>query len=211
MSNYLTIDGEFCSSLIIDRSEFICRVKGIENEEQAKEFIAQVKKKEPFSSSNCYAYIADEKGLNQKFSDDGEPQGTAGLPMLNVLKNKKLFKTVAIVTRYYGGIKLGAGGLVRAFGNSVVKCLDGAKVLDMQLATRVEINIDYFDYSGLLRFLESQPAKIISTNYEDKVCLEIAIKKTDDNSINLFQKALADFFNGKVSVKIIKEGYFNFN
>ena len=88
---FCTVKGEKENLIVIERSKFICNIKGVENEEEAKEFIDLIRKKHSLATHNCYAYIADDKGLVQKFSDDGEPQGTAGLPMLEVLKNKRIF------------------------------------------------------------------------------------------------------------------------
>ena len=137
-----SVEGEIFFSLVIfkssaeslsnARSKFICSIKPVLDEVDAKKFIDTIKKKHSLATHNCYAYIADDKGLIQKFSDDGEPQGTAGLPMLEVLKNKRMFKTVAVVTRYFGGIKLGTGGLTKAYGNSVVECLNTSKILQME-------------------------------------------------------------------------------
>jgi uncharacterized YigZ family protein len=129
---YFTVDGETENVIVIERSKFICYLSHCENEEDAKNFISAIKKQNSLANHNCYAYIADDFGLVQKFSDDGEPQGTAGLPMLDVLKAKKLFKTVVVVTRYFGGIKLGTGGLTRAYGGSVVSALEKAEIITME-------------------------------------------------------------------------------
>ena len=88
-NGYFTVDGEFENTIVIERSKFICSVKGINDESEAKQFVEEIRKKHSLANHNCYAYIADEKGLVQKFSDAGEPQGTAGMPMLEVLKSKK--------------------------------------------------------------------------------------------------------------------------
>ena len=101
-SSYFTVLSEYENTIIIERSKFICYIKHVENEQEAKSFVELIRKKHSLATHNCYAYIADDKGLIQKFSDDGEPQGTAGLPMLEVLKNKRVFKTCAVVTRYFG-------------------------------------------------------------------------------------------------------------
>ena len=103
---FFTLTEETENVIVIERSKFICNVKPINNEEEARAFIEEIRKRHSLANHCCYAYIADDKGLIQKFSDAGEPQGTAGLPMLEVLKNKRLYKTVAVVTRFFGGIKL---------------------------------------------------------------------------------------------------------
>ena len=143
ISGFFTVKEEAENVIVIERSKFICNVKGVNNEEDAKAFIDTIRKRHSLANHNCYAYISDDKGLIQKFSDAGEPQGTAGLPMLEVLKNKRMYKTVAVVTRYFGGIKLGTGGLTRAYGGSVSECLNKAKIADMQKATVIKILLDY--------------------------------------------------------------------
>ena len=150
---YLTVSKEVENLIVIERSKFICNIKGVEDEVDAKNYIEQLRKKHSLATHSCYAYIADEKGLVQKFSDAGEPQGTAGLPMLEVLKNKKIYKTVAVVTRYFGGIKLGTGGLTRAYSGSVSAGLELAKIIDVQPIVKINIKPEYDQYSKLLKLL----------------------------------------------------------
>lgn len=210
MSGYLTVKDNVCDKTVIERSEFICRIKHVETEQEAKDFILEVKKLESLATHNCYAYIADDKGLVQKFSDDGEPSGTAGMPMLSVLKNKNLFKIVAVVTRYFGGIKLGAGGLVRAYSGAVNDCLKKAQILDMQPAELVCIIIDYENYSNLLRFLEGKEIKVISTNFENQVKVNLAVKLDSQGNADWFYLALNNYFNGKVTAKGVGKDFFAF-
>ena len=122
--SYLSVKKPAESEIVIEKSRFICSVSPVNGEEDAKNFVSEVKAKHKTATHNCYAFIADENGLSIKFSDDGEPQGTAGMPMLEVLKNKKLFKVATVVTRYFGGIKLGAGGLTRAYTKACAGVLD---------------------------------------------------------------------------------------
>ena len=204
---YFTVKDQTENLIVIERSKFICNIKGVENEEDAKAFIESIRKKHSLANHNCYAYIADDKGLIQKFSDDGEPQGTAGLPMLEVLKNKKMYKTVAVVTRYFGGIKLGTGGLTRAYGGSVSECLAKAKILDMQESTFLHINLEYEWYSKLLKLLTSPEVSIISTNFENTVLIDFAVKA--DKAQDLIDK-ITDVFNGKLFVENKGSGFFAF-
>lgn len=206
-NNYLTIDGHFENTLVIERSKFICNIKGVQNEVEAKEFVAEIKKAHSLATHNCYAYIADENGFNQKFSDDGEPQGTAGLPMLEVLKNKNIFKCVAVVTRYFGGIKLGKGGLTRAYSGSVVNCLDNAKIVKMQKCAFVELKFDYENYSNFLRFISEKEVKIVETEFLNDVRCLVAINL---DGFEIFLKELENFLIGRVSFKKIKEDYVAF-
>lgn len=206
MKEFFTIEGKFDNTTVIERSKFICYIKGIEDEEDAKNFIAEIKKLNSLATHNCYAYIADSDGLVQKFSDDGEPQGTAGLPMLEVLKARKLYKTVAVVTRYFGGIKLGTGGLTRAYSGAVTTCLDNAKIINLKEAVILELPFNYEDYSKFLN-AKFNGIKIVSTDFDQEVKVVIAVQKTLKEE---FVLAVLDAFNGKIQPKIIKEEFFGF-
>ena len=208
MEDYLTIDGEFENLVVIERSKFICYCKGVQDEEDAKDFISKINKINSLATHNCYAYISDEKGLVQKFSDDGEPQGTAGMPMLEVLRAKKIYKSVAVVTRYFGGIKLGAGGLVRAYSGSVAECIDKCKVVNMRSAVFYEVNSDYENYSKLLNLSSKKSYLIINSKFGDKISLTFAVVLKEESD---FLQALSDLFKGKADCKKIKEDYYKFN
>lgn len=203
---YLTIDGLTENTTVIERSKFICVIRGVENEDKAKDFIASVKKQHSLANHNCYAYIADEKGLIQKFSDDGEPQGTAGMPMLEILRAKGLYKTVAVVTRYFGGIKLGTGGLVRAYSGAVAECVDKAKILNLNLAVIFEVYPDYDGYAKLFK-LYSDQIKCVSTEFGEKITVKIAVI---NNRATDFITNLNDAFSGKIDYKEIGEEFFPF-
>ncbi len=204
---YFTVKNETENLIVIERSKFICNIKGVTDEDDAKAFIESVRKKHSLANHNCYAYIADDKGLIQKFSDDGEPQGTAGLPMLEVLKNKKMYKTVAVVTRYFGGIKLGTGGLTRAYGGSVSECLSKAVILDMQESNFLHINLEYEWYSKLLKLLTTAEVSIIGTDFSNTVTVDFAVKT--DKTKDLIDK-ITDVFNGKLLVENKGSGFFAF-
>jgi len=196
-NSFFTVKGQTENTIIIEHSKFICYIKGVEAENDAKAFIETIRKKHSLANHNCYAYIADDKGLIQKFSDDGEPQGTAGLPMLEVLKNKKIYKTVAVVTRYFGGIKLGTGGLTRAYSGSVSECLNKCEVLDMQPSFFLETELDYEGYSRLLKVLTGDNVRVISTDFLNIVTVKFAVKEEFKSSII---KRLSDAFNGKIQI-----------
>ena len=204
---YFTVSGETENLIVIERSKFICNISHVENEEQARAFIESIRKRHSLANHNCYAYIADEKGLVQKFSDDGEPQGTAGLPMLEVLKNKKIFKTVAVVTRYFGGIKLGTGGLTRAYGGSVVECLSKSAVVDMQPAVILNVYPDYEGYSRLLKLISNSNVAVIETLFENNVIVKIAVK---EQFVEDFKAKLIDSFNGKIKISDLGCEYYAF-
>lgn len=206
-SGYFTVTERVENTTVIERSKFICSISGINNEAEAKEFIEKVRKTHSLATHNCYAYIADDKGLIQKFSDDGEPQGTAGLPMLEVLKNKKMYKTVAVVTRYFGGIKLGTGGLTRAYGGAVSDALAISKIADMQQADILSVTLDYEGYSRLIKLLTADGVAVVGTEFDNQVNVKFAVKSEIKDK---FLSKLVDAFNGKIEILEISKGYYPF-
>ena len=146
---YLTVDGVKENTVEIKRSKFIATLSHVESGEDAEAFVRAVRKRYPDATHNCYAYIADELGNETRFSDDGEPGGTAGQPMLEVLRKKGIVKAAVVVTRYFGGIKLGAGGLVAAYTDSVSEVLDAAGIRRMTECAEVTVECDYSDHSAI--------------------------------------------------------------
>lgn len=146
---YLTVDGVTENTVEIKRSKFIATLSHVESGEDAEAFVRAVRKRYPDATHNCYAYIADELGNETRFSDDGEPGGTAGQPMLEVLRKKGIVKAAVVVTRYFGGIKLGAGGLVAAYTDSVSEVLDAAGIRRMTECAEVTVKCDYSDHSAI--------------------------------------------------------------
>lgn len=210
MSGYFCVSDECERTEIIERSKFICYLKGIENEEEAKAFVSEIRKRHSLATHNCYAYIADEKGLVQKFSDDGEPQGTAGLPMLNVLKNKKIYKTVAVVTRYFGGIKLGTGGLSRAYGGAVSECLKKTELCDMQPADLFSVTTDYEGYTRLIGTRFPEGIKVSQTTFGEKTATDFIVKNENENLSKEFASRVAEILKGKAEISKKSSGYYRF-
>ncbi len=205
MTCFKTVVGEAESVSVIERSKFICLIKGINDETEAKEFITSARKRYPLATHYCYAYIADENGLNQKFSDDGEPHGTAGQPILNALKSQGVYKTVAVVVRYFGGIKLGTGGLSRAYGGAAAETLKNADIRTYSAAEFYKIELSYAQYkkfSGL-----SGDFKTVGIEYGDGVSVKIAVKQEDAET---FLKNTAETFGGEVVAEKVGTGYFAF-
>ena len=149
-----TIVKDYQHEIVIEKSRFICTLKKVNNEEEAQEFIKAVKKEYWDATHNCSAYLIDD--LAQRSSDDGEPSGTAGLPMLEVLRKNKLTNTAAVVTRYFGGIKLGAGGLVRAYTNSVAEAVRGSGIAEKVLISRFSFSYDLNAVGKILNILYQQ-------------------------------------------------------
>lgn len=207
MKSYFSVVGEYECEYVIERSRFITYVKHVENEDDAKNFVAAIKKKNSLATHNCYAYVADEDGFVRKFSDDGEPQGTAGMPMLEVLKNRNLRKTAVVVTRYFGGIKLGAGGLVRAYSKAACDGLDGARIAEFIFAVKLKIVLEYDGYAKFLKFNENRKVAVTDTKFESNVTVLLSVPEYDAEKYII---DLKDYFNGKVVVNVIDKQYFPF-
>ena len=206
MSSYKTVVGEAESVTVIERSKFICSLKGVKDEEEAKEYVDFIRKKYSIANHNCYAYIADEKGLIQKFSDAGEPQGTAGMPMLNVLKSQGIYKVVAVVTRYFGGIKLGTGGLARAYSGAVISALNSATVKELFKADFISVNLSYSLYK---KFSALNVGTVISVDYDEEVTVRIAVK-VDNGGAESAVKNIKEVLGDAVTVKMEDGGFFPF-
>lgn len=140
---YLAIKGFGEKEIVINKSRFICSVNRANTKEEALEFIKSIKKTHYNATHNCYAYIIGENRLIQKSSDDGEPSGTAGIPILEVLKKFNLTDTVCVVTRYFGGIKLGASGLIRAYSTSCSETINEVGIIEKKLMQLIDIELDY--------------------------------------------------------------------
>ena len=201
----LTVSGENESEKVIEKSRFLTYSAHIESEEEAREFLAKIRAKHSLATHVCYAFVADKLGNLCRFSDDGEPQGTAGMPILDVLKNKGLYETVVAVVRYFGGIKLGAGGLVRAYSSSASENLDGAKICCVELCSELSLFVEYTGLDAVQKYLSSRPCSLLSSDYGERVQLLVAVKKAEEEE---FCESLVDYMQGKVTVEKRRE-YFS--
>lgn len=201
---YFTIYQNGEHQIEIKKSKFICHLFRIENEAQAKEYIAKIKKEHYKANHNCSAYMLGENFEIQRSTDDGEPSGTAGVPMLEVLKKNQLQNTLAIVTRYFGGIKLGAGGLIRAYSTSVSEALKEIGIVQGKLQQLLDITIDYHQLGKLQNYLENEQISIQEINYLEQITVKIAI---DINQCESFQNALIDLFNNQLSIQLLNQSY----
>ena len=196
MKEYSTLENKlYVAENVIEKSRFIAYVKGIASVEEAVDFVAQIKKKHFDATHNCYGYIFDDKA---KFSDDGEPQGTAGMPIYECIKNCKLNRVVVVVTRYFGGIKLGAGGLVRAYNGTASLGLNGARRVEMRNCSTVDVKVDY----SLLKVAQrvaNDKALMQNVIYDTDVCLQYLV--LDENVQNL-RDTLVEKTNGQVKITI---------
>ena len=203
--SFKTVIGQAESVTVIERSKFICSLKGVKDEEDAKEFVNFIRNKYSIANHNCYCYIADEKGLVRKFSDAGEPQGTAGLPMLNALSGRGICKTVAVVTRYFGGIKLGTGGLARAYSGAVIKALENAEIKELSEAKFITAEIPYEKFRIAERLTIGEVAE---TNFGERVTVTFAVKAENAEKLYAWLK---DAFSGEAIISAEKDGYHAFS
>ena len=173
-----TIVKDFRQEIVIEKSRFICTLKKVHSEAEAQEFIKTIKKEFWDATHNCSAYIVDE--MAQRSSDDGEPSGTAGLPMLEVLRKNKLTNTAAVVTRYFGGIKLGAGGLVRAYTNSVAEAVKSTGIAQKVLVSKFSFIYDLNEVGKILKILyQQQLFEIADVEYGLKAKVILKMKDSD--------------------------------
>jgi len=199
---YRTADGEFQTRYEILRSVFICTTRGVNSFEEGMEFCRAVAKKYSDATHNCYAINALD---GQKFSDDGEPQGTGGQPIMQVIKNKGLVNVACVVTRYFGGIKLGAGGLCGAYTKSAAECLDVAKVVTKKLSCEAELRLDYNEYAVFNALAKNRGYIVTNTDYHDFVDTTFVFPVGKKEEVEEEVKRLT---SGKKQLKILRETFF---
>ena len=181
----------------IKKSRFICHAKRVYSEEEARDFITAIKKEHYKATHNCSAFIVGERSEIKRTSDDGEPSGTAGVPMLGVLENHNLTNVCVVVTRYFGGIKLGAGGLIRAYAGSVALAVKEIGIIEIKEQAGIQIHMTYAQYQEYGNFLKEHNLIELETNFTDQVDTMIFIDKEKKDSI---KADLIEFFNGKVTL-----------
>ncbi|WP_214721898.1 YigZ family protein [Exiguobacterium sp. s192] len=192
--NYYTVKENGFHEIIIQKSRFITYLARATSEQEAQSFIADLKKKHHDANHNCSAYVIGERNEIQKANDDGEPSGTAGVPMLEVLKKRNLRNTVVVVTRYFGGIKLGGGGLIRAYGSSVSEALNAVGIVERVAHDLVEITVDYTWLGKLENELRATPHIIDQIHYLDQVKIDVWVEKS---AVPLFLDWMTNLTNGQ--------------
>ena len=181
----------------IKKSRFICHAKRVYSEEEARDFITAIKKEHYKATHNCSAFIIGERSEIKRTSDDGEPSGTAGVPMLGVLENHNLTNVCVVVTRYFGGIKLGAGGLIRAYAGSVALAVKEIGIIEIKEQAGITIQMSYTQYQEYSNFLKEHDLMELETNFTEQVDTMIYVDKEEKENI---KASLVEFFNGKVTL-----------
>ena len=181
----------------IKKSRFICHIKRVTTENEARNFIQDVKKEHYKATHNCSAFILGERSEMKRSSDDGEPSGTAGVPMLGVLENQQLTNVCAVVTRYFGGIKLGAGGLIRAYSSNVALAIKEIGIVHIKEQLGLRIALSYSQYQELPNLLKANHLQEQDTSFTEQVQTTIFVDKNDKDSMI---EGLIELFNGKVDI-----------
>ena len=199
--NYLTIAKEGSDEFVERKSRFMGFIKPVTTEEEALSFIREKQKKYWDATHNVYAYVL-EGGNLCRFSDDGEPQGTAGIPVLDVLRKEGLTDCVVVVTRYFGGILLGAGGLVRAYSHGAKIAVDAGGVVEMRKCLLGEIVCDYAQYGMIPAILADHGATLTDTQFGEAVTVSFSIPREGQGSL---EAAVIDRSNGRLTATFIGE------
>ena len=194
---YRTIRQDGQAQEEIKKSRFICHAKRVYSEEEARDFIAAIKKEHYKATHNCSAFIVGEKSEIKRTSDDGEPSGTAGVPMLGVMENHQLTNVCFVVTRYFGGIKLGAGGLIRAYAGSVALAIKEIGLIEIKERAGLRLKMSYSQYQNFDNFLKAENLIEFDTEFTDLVATTIYIDKQEKEPL---EQKLVEFFNGKIQI-----------
>ena len=185
---FKTIDQNIEAEIVEKKSKFIANVFYVESVEEAEEYIRKIKKEHKLARHNCYAFsVFSREGITDRFSDDGEPSGTAGAPMLNIISSKKITNILVVVTRYFGGILLGTGGLVRAYTGTFQEALDKVNIIEKELGKFVRFVVSYQDLEKFKYYLKQNEIDIINSNFTENVEIEVDIteKKLEELELRL--------------------------
>lgn len=196
MESFLTVLSEETSEYVEKRSRFIATLRHCETEQQATDFINEMRSKYWDAKHNVFAYSL-KQGELCRFSDDGEPHGTAGKPMLDVILGSGVTDVAVVVTRYFGGVLLGTGGLVRAYSKATQDVLQKSEVYIMLPCTSFRIECEYTDHSKLVNLISSFEGNVDNTEYTEKITVEFSLK---DEFISDFSKKLSEIFSARLNL-----------
>ena len=202
--DYYTIEGHIKEEETIKKSRFIVNCFHIESEAQVEEILKNIQKEHYKATHNCYAYVIGENKDIQKFNDDGEPSGTAGKPILEAILHKELTNILVIVTRYFGGTKLGAGGLIRSYSGVATLGIDKSILIKMQFSALLEITCEYTYFGKIKDYLEKNDLREEEVTYEANVTVMVYVPFDEKEKLH---KNLVELTNDQVKVQIIREEY----
>ena len=205
LTEYRTVYIGNDAEIVEKKSRFIATVEPVHSEEEALAFIEKLKKQYWNATHNCFAYVIGERFQTQRCSDDGEPQGTAGKPMLDVLLGEEIHDVVVVVTRYFGGTLLGTGGLVRAYSKSVQEGLAASKIITKMYGCKLEIDTDYTGLGKIQYILGQRGVTILHSEYTDKVKLQVLLPIDDVEEV---AAEIIEGTNGQADIEKEKDCWF---
>lgn len=191
-NDYKTIKQSASDEFIVNKSRFIGYASPCQTEEEALAFLKSIREKHKDATHNCYAYVIGENAGIMRYNDDGEPGGTAGLPMMEVLKARQVVNCCVVVTRYFGGVLLGAGGLVRAYSHGCAIALNAAQVVRMQLSKRLLLDVPYPLWDRVNHALKSLPVLMEDTSFGASVEANLLVRALDAEEVGQKLTALTD-------------------
>ncbi|MFC5711367.1 YigZ family protein [Thalassorhabdus alkalitolerans] len=197
LTSYYTVKPSGEKEIVIQKSRFIAFVQRAETEEEAQDFINKIKKEHWNATHNCSAYMIGEHDQIQKANDDGEPSGTAGVPILEVLKKRQLKDTVVVVTRYFGGIKLGAGGLIRAYGNATTEGINATGVVERKLMQEYNTTVDYTWLGKVENELHQSSYLLKNIDYGEMVQINTYVPVSESEQ---FEGWMTNLTNGQAAI-----------
>ena len=202
MTSYRTLLQSAHNEYVVQKSRFIGHASPVKTQEEALAYLADIRQKYRDASHNCFAYIIGQNAGIMRYSDDGEPGGTAGLPIIQVMKARGVVDAAVVVTRYFGGVLLGAGGLVRAYSHTCALALDAAKVCEMHPTERWLFEVAYPLWDRVKHLLKSQPICVEDTEFATGVTFGLLVKAADADAI---QKELATVTDGQITALMVDE------
>lgn len=205
MTEYLSVKAPHTHTLVIEKSRFIARCFPVTSLAEAEKILQNIRKTDYDATHHCYGAVLDKAGMELKFSDDGEPSGTAGLPLLETIRAKNLFQTLVVITRYFGGIKLGTGGLTRAYRSCAVKVLEEAEIVKYSLCSKFQILLDYPLYGGLERLVKIFSHRILSCEYGKEIQITLLVLESEGKRLT---DSLKDLSSGQARVEKLGEEYY---
>ena len=207
MENFISIKESVQTEIVVKKSKFICNLIRVENQKEAEECIKKIKKKYYDARHNCVAYrVIENEQIVEKSSDDGEPSGTAGGPMLNILQKNNLCNIVVIVTRYFGGILLGTGGLVRAYSDATFEAINMAEKIEKCIGLEAEAELDYNNLESFKYYCKKNDIYIKNCDYSNKIICRIQLEeRTKEKLIDDFNTKKVNLINLKVLSKRLIE------
>lgn len=198
--SYKTITDISTAEYIVKRSKFIGNIKPVSTEEEASDYISNIKTKYWDARHNVYAYALRNQSIS-RYTDDGEPSGTAGMPVLDILRNNDIVDVVIVVTRYFGGVLLGTGGLVRAYSHTAKLALDASNIVTMQECNTYNLECSYNQYNKINNLVFSLGGAIINSDFSQSVNLSFYVPSSEDT---ILKKEISELGSGKLNIKFQK-------